>query len=74
MARRALVAVLVLAALTRAGAQVRVNPTGVSVSSMSATTVFLTFGGLRGQVAREAYWCGELIPAEEVLRTFRDPY
>jgi hypothetical protein len=41
--------------------QIRVNPTGVNVSSQSATTVFLTFGGLGGTYrAVEALWCGEL--------------
>lgn len=48
---------------TAGGAQVRVNPTGVSVNSMDATTVFLTFGGLRNQRPVEALWCGELVSA-----------
>ena len=46
MQRRAVIAglgvLLFGAALRPAAAQVRVNPTGVSVSSMSATTVLLT--------------------------------
>jgi len=46
-----------------ARAQIRVNPTGVSVNAMSATTVFLTFGGLQNHTAVEALWCGELVPA-----------
>jgi hypothetical protein len=45
------------------GAQIRVNPTGVNVNTQGATTAFLTFGGLRNQVAVEAFWCGELISA-----------
>jgi len=45
-------------------AQVRVNPTGVSVSAMNATTVFLTFGGVPATLrAAEAFWCGELVSA-----------
>lgn len=44
-------------------AQVRVNPTGVNVTTQGATTVFLTYGGLRNQVAVEAFWCGSLISA-----------
>lgn len=56
-----------------AGAQVRVSPTGVSVSSMSATTVFLTFGGLRNQRPVDAYWCGELVIASPGLGTRCDP-
>jgi hypothetical protein len=54
-------------------AQVRVNPTGVSVSSMSATTVFLTFGGLQGQRPVDAYWCGEIISAAPARGTRCDP-
>jgi hypothetical protein len=47
-----------------ADAQVRVNPTGVNVNAMGATTVFLTFGGV-GATLRpaEAVWCGALVPA-----------
>jgi hypothetical protein len=44
-------------------AQIRVNPTGVNVNTQGVTTAFLTFGGLRNQVAVEAFWCGELVPA-----------
>jgi hypothetical protein len=54
-------------------AQVRVNPTGVSVSSMSATTVFLAYGGLRNQRPAEAFWCGELLPAAPAVGTKCDP-
>jgi hypothetical protein len=56
-----------------ADAQVRVSPTGVSVSSMSATTVFLTFGGLRNQRPVDAYWCGELVAASPGVGTRCDP-
>ena len=51
----------------------RVNPTGVSVSSMSATTVFLTYGGLRNERPVDAYWCGELIAAAPGIGTRCDP-
>ena len=44
-------------------AQIRVHPTGVNVNTQGATTTFLTFGGLRNQVAVEAFWCGELVSA-----------
>jgi hypothetical protein len=53
--------------------QVRVNPTGVSVSSMAATTVFLTFGGLRDQQPVDAYWCGEIQSAAPARGTRCDP-
>ena len=46
-----------------AEAQIRVSPTGVSTNAMAATTVFLTFAGLRNQTAVEAFWCGELVAA-----------
>jgi len=65
------VGILVLAGSSEA--QVRVNPTGVSVSSMSATTVFLTFGGLRDQRPVDAYWCGEIISAAPARGTRCDP-
>ncbi|MGH7622114.1 MAG: hypothetical protein ACREMU_07215, partial [Gemmatimonadaceae bacterium] len=57
----------------RMAAQVRVNPTGVSVSSMSATTVYLTYGGLRNQRAVDARWCGELVPATPAIGLRCDP-
>ncbi|MBX3637799.1 MAG: hypothetical protein KF683_20700 [Rubrivivax sp.] len=41
-----------------------VNPFGVNVRSSGPTTVFLTFQNLDpGEVALEAFWCGELQPA-----------
>lgn len=47
-----------------ATAQVRVNPTGVSVNAMGATTVFLTFGGVNANLrAAESVWCGQLVSA-----------
>ena len=58
---------------SRSEAQVRVSPTGVSVSSMSATTVFLTFGGLANQRPVDAYWCGEIISAAPARGTRCDP-
>ncbi len=39
------------------------SPTGVNVSSQGATTVFISFGGLRNQVPAEAFWCGDVVPA-----------
>ena len=39
------------------------DPNGVNVNSQGATTVFITFGGLRDQVPAEAFWCGELMSA-----------
>lgn len=55
-------------------AQVAVNPTGVNVASQGATTVFLTFGGLRpDQVPAEAFWCGELLDARPAIGQRCDP-
>ena len=63
MRRFALPALLLLAPV-RSTAQIRVDPPGVNVNTQGATTVFLTFGGLRpDQVPVEAFWCGEQIPA-----------
>jgi hypothetical protein len=55
-------------------AQVRVNPTAVNVSTQSATTVFLTYGGLRGdQTAAEAVWCARLVSAAPDIGSRCDP-
>ena len=60
---RSKLAALCVALPVIAGAQVRVNPTGVNVNMNGATTVFLTFGGLANYRAVDAMWCGELISA-----------
>ncbi len=57
------VLLLALGLTSHASAQIRRDPNGVNVNSQGATTVFITFGGLRDQVPVEATWCGELIPA-----------
>jgi hypothetical protein len=55
---------LALLAPVQVAAQIQVHPPGVNVNTQGATTVFLTFGGLRpDQMPVEAFWCGELIPA-----------
>jgi hypothetical protein len=56
-------ALLYIVAAPAAGAQIRVNPTGVNVNMNGATTAFLTFGGLGNYRPVEATWCGELISA-----------
>jgi hypothetical protein len=63
-------AILVVAA--PAGAILR-HPTGVNVNSQGATTVFITFGQLDGQVPVEAFWCGELQPAAPDIGFKCDP-
>ena len=45
------------------------DPNGVNVNSQGATTVFITFGGLRNQVPAEAFWCGELMTAAPDIGT-----
>jgi hypothetical protein len=52
---------------------VRVNPTGVNVSTVGSTTVFLTFGGLVNQRPAEAFWCGALVPAAPAIGLRCDP-
>src|SRR5262249_60697054 len=54
------VLVAIVVGANPASAQIRVNPTGVNVSSQGATTVFLTFGPLDGYVPVESLWCGDL--------------
>jgi hypothetical protein len=54
-------------------AQIRVDPTGVNVNAHSATTVFLTFGGLGDYVPVEAVWCGSLLPAAPDIGSRCDP-
>jgi hypothetical protein len=66
-------ALLACGAGARLGAQIRVNPDGVNVNSQGATTVFLTFGGLAGHVPVDAFWCGELIPADPDVGLKCDP-
>jgi len=57
-----------------AGAQVRVNPTGVNVDAQGATSVFLTFGGLgTSYVPAEGTWCGALISAAPDVGTKCNP-
>lgn len=74
--RLAVVRPLLVAATLIAGpayAQIRVNPTGVNVSTQTATTVFLTFGGLSGYAPAEALWCGAVVPATPALGSRCDP-
>jgi hypothetical protein len=56
---RAWPAVALLLLPVAATGQIRVHPPGVNVNTHGATTVFLTFGGLRSdQTPVEAFWCG----------------
>src|SRR6266568_4872580 len=55
-------------------AQLRVTPTAVNVNTQGATTVFLTYGGLRDdQTSSEAVWCARLIPAAPDIGFRCDP-
>jgi hypothetical protein len=67
--------VLVSAATVSAGiAQVRVSPTSVNVSTQNATTVFLSYGGVRpDQSSQEAVWCGRLTSAAPDIGFKCDP-
>jgi hypothetical protein len=73
MTRAVLVTIAITLTAVPAPAAIRVHPDGVNVNVQGATTVFLTFGGLRDQVPAEAFWCGELIPAAPDLGTRCDP-
>lgn len=71
--RRALLVTAALCSSTAVRAQIRVNPTGVSVNAQDVTTVFLTFGGVRQRVPVEAQWCGELVSAAPDIGNKCDP-
>ncbi|HEY0242648.1 MAG TPA: hypothetical protein VGC52_08285 [Gemmatimonadaceae bacterium] len=73
MRRIAIAAAVCCIAGSSARAQVRVNPTGVSVNTMNATTVFLTFGGVGSLVPSDAFWCGELLSAAPDVGQRCDP-
>ena len=73
MRRSALLVACLIGPVASLAAQVRVNPTGVSVADMSPTTVFLSYGGLRNQRPAEAYWCGELLAAAGGVGSRCDP-
>jgi hypothetical protein len=56
-----------------ASAQIRVNPTGVNVSSQGDTTAFLTFGPLNGYTPAESLWCGDVFTAAPAVGLQCDP-
>jgi hypothetical protein len=69
---RIVIAGLVLA--TPTGAQIRVSPATVNVNTQDATTVFLSYGGLRAdQRLADAVWCGHLVSAAPALGSKCDP-
>jgi hypothetical protein len=53
--------------------QIKVNPTGLNVSTQAPTTAFLTFGNLNHQVPAEGTWCGDLIAAAPAIGTKCNP-
>ena len=73
LVRCAVAAAVVCAQAPGLAAQISRHPTGVNVSAMGATTVFLTFGNLQGKVPVEALWCGELISAAPAIGQRCDP-
>ena len=64
---------ILLPAASPAWGAIQRSPTGVNVSSQSATTVFITFAGLVNQTPVEATWCGEVVPAAPDLGFRCDP-
>lgn len=71
LGRAVLLALLFLA--PPASAQIRRDPNGVNVNASGATTVLISFGGLRNQVPTEALWCGALVPAAPDIGFRCDP-
>ena len=49
------------------------NPTGTNVNSQGATTVFITFGGLKDQEPIKTIWCTRLVPAAPAVGQKCDP-
>jgi hypothetical protein len=70
---RVFAVLLVLASMAPDASAISRDPNGVNVNSQGATSVFITFGGLDGQVPVEATWCGELVPAAPDLGFRCDP-
>lgn len=68
-----LVAAGAVAAPVATHAQIARHPTGVNVSALGVTTVFITYGNLGGAVPAEAMWCGELVPASPDVGFRCDP-
>ena len=59
---------------SRVQGQIRVNPSGLNVSTQNASAVFLSYGGLRSdQVAAEAVWCARLVSASPDIGFRCDP-
>jgi hypothetical protein len=62
------------AAVSSADAQIRVSPEVVNVNTQDATTVFLSYGGLRAdQRLADAVWCGRLVSAAPAFGSKCDP-
>jgi hypothetical protein len=61
--KRAVLFTLILASASTLTAQVRRDPTSVNVNTQGPTTVFISYGNVKGKVAAEAVWCSDLVPA-----------
>lgn len=61
--KRAVLFVLIVASASTLVAQIRRDPTGVNVNTQGPTTVFISYGNVKGMVAAEAVWCAGLVPA-----------
>lgn len=54
-------------------AQIQRSPAGVNVNTQGPTTVFISYGGLQNQIAAEAVWCADIIPATPDIGFKCDP-
>lgn len=69
-----LIVVAASAIARKGGGQIRVSPELVNVSTQDATTVFLSYGGLRSdQRLADAIWCGRVVSAAPSLGSKCDP-
>jgi len=61
--KRFLFGTALLVTTLNVNAEIRRNPVAVNVNTQGATTVFISYGGLQNQIAAEALWCADLVPA-----------
>jgi hypothetical protein len=70
---KTIVAVVLVVVSGSVFAEIRRSPTGVNVNTQGATTVFISYGGLTNQIAAEAVWCADLVPATPDIGFKCDP-
>ena len=62
---------LLLVAAPGSLAQIQRSPVAVNVNTQGATTVFISYGNLVNQIAAEAVWCADIVPATPAMPNSR---